>query len=222
MSTAATSVQDAPTEKPRKGRTLASPVQSKPRLPIIGAAIALIIVMALLFVWILQSQGRTNTVFAVKSDIARGHTLEVDDLTAVQIPEGEPIPHFLTTQQADVVGKTAVVDIPAGTLVAPKAISDGAGLPDDQSMVGMSLTKAQLPPYPLTNGDKVRIVSTPANQAEAPKEAPQAISATVISTENDTVSGETLVAVMVPKTEAPSLAAKAATGRVALILDGDK
>jgi hypothetical protein len=220
MSAATATVQDA--EKPRKSRSLASPVQSKPRLPIIGAAIALIIVMALLFVWILQSQGRSETVFAVKGDIARGHIFEVDDLTAVQIPEGEPIPHFLTTQQGDVIGKTAVVDIPAGSLVVPKAISSGAGLPDDQSLVGMSLNNSQLPPYPLTNGDKVRIVSTPANQAEVPKETPQAVSASVVSTEKDTVSGQTLVAVMVPKADAPILAAKAATGRVALILDGDK
>lgn len=205
-----------------KHRSLGSPVQSKPRKPIIGAAIALIIIFALLFAWLLNTQGQNLTVFAAKGDISRGHVMTVDDLTAVQIPEGQPLPHYLTTQQGEVVGKTAQVDIRQGSLVTPNTIGVGSGLGQDQSMVGLSLTNAQLPPYPLTNGDKVRIVSTPANLAEAPKEAPAAISATVISSQRDTVSGQTLVAVLVPKSDAPELAAKAATGRVALILDGGK
>lgn len=205
-----------------KQRSLGSPVQSKPRKPIIGAAIALIIIFALVFAWLLNTQGQNLTVFAAKGEISRGHVMTVDDLTAVQIPEGQPLPHYLTTQQGEVVGKTAQVDIPQGSLVTPKTIGVGSGLGPEQSMVGLSLTNAQLPPYPLTNGDKIRIVSTPANLAEAPKEAPTAISATVISSQRDTVSGQTLVAVLVPNTDAPELAAKAATGRVALILDGGK
>lgn len=205
-----------------KQRSLGSPVQSKPRKPIIGAAIALIIIFALVFAWLLNTQGQNLTVFAAKGEISRGHVMTVEDLTAVQIPEGQPIPHYLTTQQGEVVGKTAQVDIPQGSLVTPKTIGVGSGLGPEQSMVGLSLTNAQLPPYPLTNGDKIRIVSTPANLAEAPKEAPTAISATVISSQRDTVSGQTLVAVLVPNTDAPELAAKAATGRVALILDGGK
>lgn len=213
---------EAVAEKPEKHRSLGSPVQSKPRKPIIGAAIALIIIFALVFAWLLNTQGQNLTVFATKGDISRGHVMTVDDLTAVQIPEGQPLPHYLTAQQGDVVGKTAQVDIRQGSLVTPNTIGVGSGLGQDQSMVGLSLTNAQLPPYPLTNGDKVRIVSTPANLAEAPKEAPTAISATVISSQRDTVSGQTLVAVLVPKSDAPELAAKAATGRVALILDGGK
>lgn len=213
---------EAVAEKPEKHRSLGSPVQSKPRKPIIGAAIALIIIFALLFAWLLNTQGQNLTVFAAKGDISRGHVMTVEDLTAVQIPEGQPLPHYLTTQQGEVVGKTAQVDIRQGSLVTPNTIGVGSGLGQDQSMVGLSLTNAQLPPYPLTNGDKVRIVSTPANLAEAPKEAPTAISATVISSQRDTVSGQTLVAVLVPKSDAPELAAKAATGRVALILDGGK
>lgn len=219
---ALTAPGEAVAEKPEKHRSLGSPVQSKPRKPIIGAAIALIIIFALVFAWLLNTQGQNLTVFAAKGDISRGHVMTVDDLTAVQIPEGQPLPHYLTTQQGEVVGKTAQVDIPQGSLVTPNTIGVGSGLGPDQSMVGLSLTNAQLPPYPLTNGDKIRIVSTPANLAEAPKEAPTAISATVISSQRDTVSGQTLVAVLVPNSNAPELAAKAATGRVALILDGGK
>ena len=215
-----TQTAEAPSEQGQKKRSLASPLQSKPRVPVIAAAIALMVVFGLLFVWLLSSQTHTQSVFAARSDIARGHVITAEDLTAVEIPEGQPIPHFLTTQQSEVIGKTAAKDISSGGLVSPKTLATGTGLSEDDSVVGLSLGPAQLPPYPLRSGDRVRIVGTPPNQAEMPKEVPTPISATIVSTEKDTVSGQTLVAVQVPRGDAASLAAKAATGRVALILDG--
>lgn len=216
-----TQIAEAPAEQEKKKRSLASPLQSKPRVPVIAAAIALMVVFGLLFAWLLNSQTHTQSVFAARADIARGHVLTADDLTAVEIPEGQPIPHFLTSQQSEVIGMTAASDITAGSVVPPKSLASGTGFKAEESVVGLSLGPAQLPPYPLRNGDKVRVVGTPPNQADvAPKDVQTPISATIVSTAKDSVSGQTLVAVTVPRQDAAALATKAATGRVALILDG--
>lgn len=218
----ATTLADAKTKTKTRTKSLATPLQSKPRVPLISAAIAIIILGALGVAYLLTTQGQNQTVFAASDGIARGDIIQTSDLLAVQIPEGEPIPHYLTTQQADVVGRTAVVDIPAGSLVTPNTIGDGPGIPDDRSLVGLSLTPAQLPSYPLTNGDNIRVVGTPGNQADVPEELPTPVRATVISSSQDAVTGNTLVSVMVPASDAPRLAAQASTGRVALILDGEQ
>lgn len=214
--------KDDPESKANKPRSLTSPVQSKVRKPVIAIAIAVIVVFALLFAWLLQSQSKNQTVFAAKASIARGHIMTVGDLTAVEIPEGQPIPHFLTTDQASVVGKIAQVDIPQGALLAPSNVGTGSGLTAGQSMVGLALTPSQLPPYPLTNGDKVRVVTTreASQTGGATKTKLDPIKATVISTAKDTVSGQTLVAVLVPESDAPTLAQYTAGGKAALILDG--
>jgi hypothetical protein len=69
------------------------------------------------------------------------------------------------------------------------------------------------------SGDPVRIVDTPVTQGDPPSSKPASIAATIVAVQFDDVSGNTLVAVSVEKFKAAGLAARAATGRVALVLD---
>jgi len=85
--------------------------------------------------------------------------------------------------------------------------------------VGISFTPNQLPPYPLVSGDPVRIVDTPVTQGDPPAGTPASIAATIVAVRFDDVSGNTVVAVSVDTFNSSALAARAATGRVALVLD---
>jgi SAF domain len=221
------------TERPRKGSsktksngTKAGPVQSRvrnrPRPMIIALSVALIIAASLAASYIYTTTGRTTAVFSAATPIARGDIIESADLTTVEIPDNQQIPSYATTDADSVIGKTATVDIPDGTLISPNNIARQAGLPANTSIVGISLTPSQLPAYPMSSGDPVRIVETPVNQGDPPATTPKTISATVASVTKDDVSGNTVVSVQVNSGDAADLAARAATGRVALILDSEQ
>ena len=85
--------------------------------------------------------------------------------------------------------------------------------------VGIALTPAQVPTLPLHGGDHVRIIVTPAADGPAPAGTPQFTAAQVVVTSVDDTTGNTVVNVLVPYADASVLAARAATGNVALVLD---
>jgi hypothetical protein len=65
----------------------------------------------------------------------------------------------------------------------------------------------------------VRVVETPATGGEPPSTAPLTISATVVGTEPSKIGDQTIVDVEVASGDAAGLAARAATGRVAIVID---
>ena len=85
--------------------------------------------------------------------------------------------------------------------------------------MGISLTPAQMPSEPLYAGDTVRIVTTPGDQGEVTNEDPVTVEAIVVGVSRVPETGETVVDVSVPEGDAADLAARAATRRVALVLD---
>jgi hypothetical protein len=65
----------------------------------------------------------------------------------------------------------------------------------------------------------VRIIVTPGDNGEPPANSPQFTVAEVVDTYPDETTGNTVVNVLVPHADAGVLAARAATGNVALVLD---
>ncbi len=92
-------------------------------------------------------------------------------------------------------------------------------IPAGSSIVGVTLTQAQMPGYQLAAGDKVRVVETPVTQGDPPVETPKSFNATVFTATYDTETQVWVVDLVVPNREAPDIAARAATGRVALVID---
>jgi hypothetical protein len=87
------------------------------------------------------------------------------------------------------------------------------------SVVGIALTPGMLPANQIRVGDKVRVVVTPGQQGEMPTGQPDSIEAVVVGVAKDETTGNAIVNVQVPNNEGPMLAARAATGKVALVLD---
>jgi hypothetical protein len=63
------------------------------------------------------------------------------------------------------------------------------------------------------------IVTTPQVGSEPPAQSPVTMTATVVSTGTSTTNGQVIVNVEVDQSEAAMLAATAATGRIALVLN---
>ena len=80
----------------------------------------------------------------------------------------------------------------------------------------------QVPTVDLLPGARVRIVATPRAQEDVPTSIGTGTPAVLISTSTDEVSGNTIANVAVPAPQAAALAALAATGRAALVLDADE
>jgi hypothetical protein len=161
----------------------------------------------------------TREVLVVRHDIKRGEIIEAGDLAVVRISVDPALSPVAGSQRAEVEGSRAAVDLWAGTLLTAQAVADSLVPGEGESLVGISLTSSQMPSEPLYGGDVIRIVTTPGDQGEIVDSEPVTIEATVVGVNRVEETGETVVDVSVPEAEAAELAARAATGRVALVLD---
>ena len=205
-------------KRPAKAPTIA-PVRTRRRSGVLAAGVALVVLGALGAAYLTQVVGDTAQVVAVARDVQPGEVIDREDLTVADVnadPALTPVP---ADRLSELVGQRAAVALTAGSLLTGAAIT-GQVLPAaGQSLVGVALQSAQLPAEPLRPGDDVRIVDTPTSQAEPPASTPQTIGAVVVSTSGPDDSGQSIVNVTVDSGQAADLAARVATGRIALILD---
>lgn len=208
------------TQVPQPGERIPSPPKNRRRPILIALCILFVTLGALLAAWLTTVVGHTQSVVAVRTTVARGETITQGDLAVVSI---SPDPNLKTvpgSKLPSLVGQHAAFDLVAGGLVTSNSVTNQSIPAAGQSLVGISLTPAQVPAQPLRSGDKVRVVTTPRQQDDPPSLVPPAVSATVVSTRSVGDNGQIVVDVTVPEAAAATLAATAATGRVALILDG--
>jgi hypothetical protein len=206
-----------------RGATTATAFTPPPKLrrrpALIAGGVATVCIGALLAAWAWTSTTHTEEVLAARSTIHQGEIIAAEDVQRVRI-SGDPAVKPLPASAYDkVVGQRAALDVAAGSLLTRESTSSAALPPKGQSVVGISLTGAQVPALPLRGGDRVRVVVTPGQDGGEPARTPEFSSAEVVDTRIDEVTGNTVVDVLVPYAEASVLAVRAATGNVALILD---
>lgn len=201
---------NAPTEPPAKTRR---------RSGVLAAGVALVVVGALGAAYLTQVAAGKVEVVAVARDVQPGEVIQAADLTVADVstdPVLHPVP---ASRLTGLVGQRAAVALTAGSLLTAAAVTQQVLPAAGQSLVGVALQRAQLPAEPLQPGDRIRIVDTPAGQAEPPASTPRTIPGVVVSATARDDNGLTIVNVTVPSDLAAALAAQVATGRTALILD---
>jgi hypothetical protein len=187
---------------------------------LVALGVTLIALGGLAAAWLTTVVGNTQPVLVLRADVDRGTVIESGDLTVARIgvdPAVTPVPD---SQRDQVIGKRAASDLPAGSLLTPGSLTDQVIPAAGESLVGVTLTRAQLPARPVRAGDVVRIVSTPRAQDDPPAGEPAVLEAVVVGSRVLADTGQVVVDVRVPARDAADLAARAATGRVALVLDG--
>ncbi|MCP2265178.1 Flagella basal body P-ring formation protein FlgA [Promicromonospora thailandica] len=197
------------------------PTRARRRPALIALGLALVALSVLAAVYLVSTLGQTYEALAVTNDVSRGSVITPSDLGVVELPitpsSLEPV---RADQMDEYVGKVATADLKKGQLLTRSGTADELEPPAGQSVVGIALTPSQMPLQALRAGDSVRIVETPAAGGEPPAQAPFTIAATVVSPPTDTAVGDQkVVDVRVASSNAAALAARAATGRVALVLD---
>ena len=206
----------------RSGRTVpaqVAPPRLRRRRGVLAAGVMLVALGALGAAVLTQAVGSTVPVVAVVRAVPAGAVLERADLAVANVnvdPLLRPVP---ASRLADQVGQRAAVALTAGSLLTEQSVTAEVQPAAGRSLVGVALTAAQLPAQALRAGDRVRIIDTPLAQGEPPAEPPTAIVAEVVSVVGPDDTGLTVVDVSLGSDQAADLAARVATGRVALVLD---
>jgi len=185
----------------------------------IVATIAAIFVGAAIAAWGWTATTTSEAVVAARTTIPRGGVITADDLTTTQISGDNTLKVIPGDDIDELVGKRAALDIAAGGLLTPEMATNDNMPPAGQSIVGISLTPAQVPAITPGSGDKVRLVATTGEGGEPSSGTPLTTSAEVIDSSTDKVSGNTVVNVLVPYADAAVLADRASTGNIALVVD---
>ena len=130
-------------------------------------------------------------------------------------------PGVSTVSAADatsLVGQVAAADLVAGSLLAPGQVTAAAPPGPDEVLVPLPVSAERLPASGLSAGDRLLVVDTPAVAADPPSTAPESIEATVARLGAPDLNGVSVIDVVVAEADGPALAARAATGRFALVL----
>ena len=206
----------------RSGRSApaqVAPPRLRRRRGMLAAGVMLVALGALGAALLTQAVSGTVPVVAVVRAVPAGAVLERADLAVADVnvdPVLRPVP---ASRLAAQVGQRAAVALTAGSLLTEQSVTAEAQPAAGRSVVGVALTAAQLPAQALRAGDRVRIIDTPLAQGEPPAEPPTAIVAEVVSVAGPDDTGLSVVDVSLGSDQAAGLAARVATGRVALVLD---
>lgn len=214
---------DAQDQPKDRRRPTASPTVAPPRTRrrpgMMAAGVALVALGALGAAYLTQVVAGTTPVVAVVRDVPAGEVIGRADLAVTDVSTDATLQPVGAGRLNSFVGQRAAVDLSAGTLLTEAAVAEQVLPATGQSLVGVALTAAQLPAEAVQRGDRVRVVSTPTAQGEPPSTTPEVIAGEVLSVVGPDDAGLTVVNLLVPENRAADLAARVATGRVALVLD---
>lgn len=201
-------------------RGVPGPPKARRRWGLFAAMVLVAALGVLGNVWLHAATSSATPVVAAARTIERGHLIAPEDLISVDVEVDPALRTIPATDLTTLVGRYAALDVAAGALLTPESVTDQNIPPAGFSLVGVGLAQAMMPGAPLLAGDRVRVVATTDTTSQGEVVA---VSAVVVSTQvgtDPTVAGtQTIVTVQVPTDEAAALAAMAATGKVALVLD---
>jgi len=182
---------------------------------LVVAGIVLVIAGALVSVGIYTNLSNTQEVIAIVSPVARGEQIQRADLTTVQVgfdPLLTPVP---ASQMAQIVGQYAVADLVPGTFLSLDAVGARVSPGNGTSEIGVALMAGEYPDDGLRPGDEVSLIAVPdkTDTGTEPMSYPGTL-VTISAAQSNMIT----VTVLVNSADAPTVAALAASNKLALVL----
>ncbi|GAA0490782.1 hypothetical protein Ade02nite_23500 [Paractinoplanes deccanensis] len=184
----------------------------------------LVVVCVLGYAWGAVRLGDRIQVLAVARPVAAGQVIAVADLTQVSAADDPGVLLIPVAQAEEVIGRTAVVPLLAGTLLTPSLIGDAAFPPPGKVTASLALKPGQYP-QGLTNGARVAVFVSAtgtgaegqANPAAKATAAPTRLRAVVLGVDlAGDGQGSTVITLLLDASDGPRLAA-APEGAVVLM-----
>jgi hypothetical protein len=210
---ATTSAPPAPTRS-----QIPRPPSSKVRVPQLAVGLLLTAGTALAFLlWNAASVERAG-VLALATDVERGHVVALEDLRIVYVGTDDPIAVTDAEASAELIGRAANSDLPAGTLVTTAQLTAGPALTPGAGVVGLALAPGEYPTPYLSIGDVVDVL-------DVGGDGPPTVlveSAEVVWVEGLGTQGQRFISVQTDEAAAALTADVAARGDVRLVLVADR
>lgn len=188
-----------------------------PRLVVIGVLCS---VLGALVIAAAFAQTRdTRSVVVMSRTVERGEILKPGDLTTVSIGAAPGLATVPADQLDSLIGKSALVDLPAAALVGREMVGEPV-LAKDTSHLGVKLEAGRLPLGRMPAGTRVLLVEVSAAQGQAnvTSAAARTFPATVVTSPTELPDGATWVLdVAVTSRDAAQVAELAATGRLVVV-----
>lgn len=211
--------QPEPTTHPHPEAGLAAAPKVRRRPGLIAGSVVAVLLGGTGAAWAWTTSANASDVVAVRAAVQRGEVIERSDLVVVRVGTDPALKTVPGKRLDSLVGQRAAMDLGAGSLLTPEQVTGQVFPGRGRSIVGVALPEGSVPSEQLVSGDVVRIIDTPGRQAVEVVQEPTAVTGTVVSVRASETQQATIVDVLVAEAEAGRLAARAATGNVALVLD---
>lgn len=171
-----------------------------------------------------QTSSHSRSVLVMARSVDRGQVIAAADLTVSQFSGGAGLQPVGADELDQVVGATALVDLPGGGLLVEHAYGSPSA-PSGSAQLGIKLSDGRLPLSPLPAGTQVRLIEVNATgptavQAGAkPGDTPgvgQGWNAAVLQAPRQS-NGDWLIEVAVASNDVATLAELAASGRLVIV-----
>lgn len=202
------------------------PGTSRSRVPEIAVGVLVLVVSALAALWLFQSSADRTAVLALAGPVERGEIVTAEDLVTVEIAADEAITVLRPREVGLVVGRVALVDLPAGVLITPSQVASANALEVGEGIVGLRLDPGQVPTMRLTPGTTVAVLLTPPTAlASEPLTASEIAERSEVLVDAAVVvdavplggAGEMVVSLSMTEEQARVVASSATLGRVRLV-----
>lgn len=204
------------TTEPAAGR-VAPPTSPAGRLRVPQLAVGVLLTAgaALAFLLWNAASGQRVPVLALADEVSRGHVLTREDLRVVHIGTDDQLATTPADGAAQLMGRAAVTDLPAGTLVVPDHFAVASALTPGAGVVGLALGPGQYPTPQLRVGDLVNVVIASDERSEGRLlvEAAEVVGVEPVGTQ-----GQRFVSLLTGEATAGEVAATAGPGEVRLVL----
>lgn len=200
-------------------------VRTRRRRGLWVAGVALVAAGGLAAAVLVGRAGDRVEVLAVARPVPVGQAISEADVAVARVaadPALSPVP---ASRRAEVVGRTAAVELRPGTLLTGEEVTDAAVPAAGEQVVGVAARPGQMPARGLRPGDRVLVVPVPGDQAsggtattEDVGPAGEPLPARVVQVGSADADGAVTVDVVVGEAVGPRVAALASTGRIALVL----
>ena len=171
---------------------------------------------ALVGTWFYSSTSDRQPVVAVRQPIERGQQVTAADFMVVEVASDQALNTVAGAQSAQILGRTALVDLEPGTLVSVGLFADQAQVAVGNGIVGLALDPGEYPTLTLAPGDSVRIVETPKG-ADGDPEVVLVAAAEVVDVTPIGVQNQLFISVSMAAAEADTVVAAASQDRVRLV-----
>jgi hypothetical protein len=167
--------------------------------------------------WLYVGLAGTQQVLSMTRTVYRGEVLAASDLSTVSLAPPPGLSVVSSDRVSELVGKTALVDLPTGGLVCRDCVG-AVQVPADHARLGLRVAAGRLPVSPLPAGTSVLLVPVAGANGQLP--AGSGVAAVVASAPVLQADGASLLDVTVPASEAERLARLAAADQLSMVREG--